>query len=328
MLLEKRHTYKPFKYPFAYEAWEQHERIHWMGSEVPLGEDVNDWRNKLSTSQKEFLTQLFRFFTTADVCVAEAYNSKFLPLFCGNPEVAMMMDSFAAREAVHVQAYSLLVDTVGMPETEYGTFLQYKAMKDKYDFLENVDISNNFNIAKSLAIYSGFTEGVQLFASFAMLIHFERMGLMKGMANIVRWSLRDEGCHADNMLSLYNVFKREYIDPVELPLLESQILSVADVMVDLEDKFIDLAFGVLSEEDLNSNLPEGEERLCKDKLKMYTRHMTDHRLKQMGIKPIYGIDKTPLPWLDRLLLAPEHTNFFEARPTEYSKGGLKGSIEY
>lgn len=328
MLLDKRHTYKPFKYPFAYEAWEQHERMHWMGSEVPMAEDVHDWKNSITTQQREFLTQLFRFFTTADVCVASAYNTKFLPLFSGNPEVAMMMDSIAAREAVHVQAYALLIDTVGMPEAEYSSFLEYKAMKDKYDFLENVDTSNHFNMAKSIAIYSGFTEGVQLYSSFAMLIHFERMGVMKGMANIIRWSLRDEGLHADNMLKLYNIFKQEYIDPVEVPMLESQILSVADTMVDLEDKFIDLAFGVLSEDDLNKFLPEGEDRLCRDKLKQYTRHMTDYRLKQMGIKPIYGIDKTPLPWLDRLLLAPEHTNFFEARPTEYSKGGLKGVIEY
>lgn len=328
MLLDKRHTYKPFKYPFAYEAWEQHERMHWMGSEVPMDQDAKDWATRLNSSQKEFLTQLFRFFTTADVCVGESYNTKFLPLFAGNPEVAMLMSSISARENIHVSSYSLLIDTVGMPESEYGAFLEYKAMKDKYDFLENIDVSTHFNIAKALAIYPGLTEGMQLFASFAMLIHFERLGTMKGMSNIIRWSLRDENEHSNAMLKIYKVFTQEYISDIDLPLLEAQILQVAEVMVDLEDKFVDLAFDAISEEDLNRGLPEGEERLTKEALKKYIRHMTDHRLKQMGIKPIYGVDKTPLMWLDRLLLAPEHTNFFEARPTEYSKGGLVGGISY
>ena len=66
-LLEERLVYKPFKYPWAYEAWLKQQRIHWLPEEVPLAEDVKDWEKNLTVPEKNLLTQIFRFFTQADV---------------------------------------------------------------------------------------------------------------------------------------------------------------------------------------------------------------------------------------------------------------------
>lgn len=326
-LLEKRLTYKPLKYPWALEAWDEHERMHWLPHEVTLRDDIVDWETRLTAKQKEFLTQIFRFFVNADIDVADGYASKFIPFFNGHPEVTMMMLSFAAREAIHVAAYALLVDTVGMPETEYAAFMNYNAMKDKHDYLGSIQLTDPFTTAKSLAVYAGFTEGMQLYSSFAMLIHFERLGRMPGMTNIVRWSLRDEDRHSVGMIKLLRTYVDEYIPFLDQLRLEGEIKEAAKTMVELEDKFIELAFSTVGE-DLNIGLPKSEEPLTEEVLKRYIRHITDYRLGLMGYSPLFGEKTNPLPWIDRLLLAPEHTNFFEAKPTEYSRASLVGDIEF
>merc|ERR1712124_765 len=107
-------------------------------------------------------------------------------------EIQMMLSSFSNIETIHIDAYSYLLDTIGMPEIEYQAFMKYKEMKDKYDYMQVFNISDKMNIAKTLAVFGAFTEGIQLFASFAMLLNFQRFGKMKGMGQIVAWSIRDE----------------------------------------------------------------------------------------------------------------------------------------
>ena len=72
-LLTSNPVYKPFRYPWAYEAWLQQQRIHWLPEEVPLADDVKDWQKNLTPSERNLLTQIFRFFTQADVEVNNCY---------------------------------------------------------------------------------------------------------------------------------------------------------------------------------------------------------------------------------------------------------------
>jgi ribonucleoside-diphosphate reductase beta chain len=326
MLLEERHIYRPFKYPFCFDAFVKHEQIHWLPIEITLNDDVVDWERNLNHGQKDFLQQLFRFFTQQDVAVAKAYSKLYIPMFHGNPEVAMMILSFAAREGIHVWAYSLLIDTLGLPETEYAAFMDYAAMREKYEFLEQVKTDTQVDTAKAIAIYSAFTEGMQLYASFAMLMHFERIGKMPAMTNIVRWSMRDEQTHADCMIKLFHAFTNEYLNKEDKISLEPQVRAIAEKMVDLEDKFIDLAFALVTEEELNQGLPYSQKPLTRHDLKMYIRHIADYRLQQLGMEPVYGAPKNPLMWIDDLMTSSEHSNFFEVKPTEYTKGNTEGDI--
>ena len=74
-LLVENPVYKPFRYPWCYDAWLTQQRIHWLPEEVPLGDDVRDWQKNLSQqSEKNLLTQIFRFFTQADVEVSNCYH--------------------------------------------------------------------------------------------------------------------------------------------------------------------------------------------------------------------------------------------------------------
>ena len=198
-LLVENPVYKPFRYPWCYDAWLTQQRIHWLPEEVPLGDDVRDWQKNLSQAEKNLLTQIFRFFTQADVEVNNCYLRHYTTVFKPT-EVLMMMTAFASMETVHVAAYSHLLDTIGMPESEYSAFMKYKEMKDKYDYMQNFNVNSKEDIAKTVAVFSAFTEGLQLFASFAILLNFPRHNKLKGMGQIVTWSVRDETLHCNSCL--------------------------------------------------------------------------------------------------------------------------------
>ena len=179
-LLTPSAAYKPFRYPWAFDMWKKQQQVHWMPEEVPLGEDMKDWAVNLTPSERNLLTQIFRFFTQADIEVQDNYMEKYGRVFKPT-EVKMMLASFANMETIHIAAYALLLETIGMPESEFGAFMEYEAMRDKHDFMGKFGVETNGDIARTLAMFGGFSEGLQLFASFAMLMNFPRQNKMKGM---------------------------------------------------------------------------------------------------------------------------------------------------
>jgi len=252
MLREERQYFKPFNYPWAYDKWLKHEQSHWLHTEVPMVEDVKDWKKKLNESERNFLTNIFRFFTQGDIDVAGGYVTNYIPHF-PQPEVRMMLLGFAAREALHVAAYSHLIETLGMPESTYSEFAEYEEMRAKHDYIMDLSSKNGTieSTAAHIAAFSAFTEGMQLFSSFIMLLNFPRHGKMKGMGQI--------------------------------------------------------------------------EGLTSDEVKEYIRYIADRRLISMGMRGIFKRKVNPLPWVEEMINAPTHTNFFENRATDYAKGSLSGT---
>ena len=313
-LLSERSNFKPFNYPWAYDAWLKHEQSHWLHTEVPMAEDVKDWKKKLTNEEKQFLTHIFRFFTQGDIDVAGGYVRNYLPYF-PQPEVRMMLMGFAAREALHVAAYSHLIETLGLPEALYNQFLEYQAMKDKHDYVLDISGKNGDkqSTATHIAVFSAFTEGMQLFSSFIMLLNFPRHGKMKGMGQIVTWSIVDETIHTESMIKLFKEYIKENPE-IWNDELKAKIYTIAERMVLLEDRFIDLAFELGPMDDLNA-----------DDVKQYIRYITDRRLISLGLKGIMKVKKNPLPWVEEMINAPTHTNFFENRATDYARGATTGS---
>lgn len=310
MLTQVSQTYKPFIYPWAVELTKKHEEIHWIEDEAELSEDVQDWKTKLTNDEKEFITHVLRLFTQSDVQVGENYHELLIPKIKNN-EVRNMLSSFAAREGVHQRAYALLNDTLGLPDEEYHMFLEYKQMADKIDFMKQGNINTQSGIALAMA-QSVFNEGLAVFASFVMLLNFQRFGKMKGMGTIVEWSIRDETLHVQGNAKLFRKFCEEHPRIVNDE-FKSQIYKMSKDAVKLEDKFIDLAF--------KNNDVQG---LTKEEVKKYIRHIADRRLLQLGLKPNFKQKDNPLPWLDWVLNGASHDNFFEKRVTEYSVVGMEG----
>ena len=287
-LLEERLVYKPFRYPWAYEAWHTQQQIHWLPEEVPLAEDVKDWEKNLSDAEKNLLTQIFRFFVQADVEVNNCYMKHYSQVFKPT-EVQMMMAAFSSTETIHIAAYSHLLDTIGMAEVEYSAFLEYKEMKDKFDFMRKWGVETKENIAKTLAVFGAFTEGVQLFASFAVLLNFPRFNKMKGMGQIVTWSVRDETLHTESAIKLFRTFVSENPE-VLTPELEKDIYKACETVISHEDAFINLAFEL-----------GGVQGLEAKQVKDYIRYIADLRLTQLGMEKLFHIKEHPLPWMVEML---------------------------
>lgn len=313
-LLDAKPVYKPFAYPWCYDAWLMQQQIHWLPEEVPLADDVKDWHQNLTEAEQHLLTQIFRFFTQSDIEVNNCYMRHYSRVFKPT-EVQMMLAAFSNMETIHIAAYSHLLDTIGMPETEYSAFLRYKEMKDKYDYMQQFNVDSNRDIAKTLAVFGAFTEGLQLFASFAILLNFPRMGKMKGMGQIVTWSVRDESLHCKSIVRLFRTFVHENPE-VWTDDFRQELYDACRTIVEHEDAFIDLAF--------ESGAIEG---MTPDEIKSYIRYIADRRLTQLELEPLFHIEKNPLPWLDAILNAVEHVNFFENRATEYSKAATQGTWE-
>ncbi|CCA61423.1 hypothetical protein AV955_gp066 [Diadromus pulchellus ascovirus 4a] len=380
-LLKGRSYYKPFQYEQFYNKWKVHERSHWLPAEVPMHDDVHDWNNRLDDNQKKFLTNIFRFFTQGDVDVAGAYCSEYLPNFCETPEIAMFMCSVAAREAVHIDAYSHLIETLGMPESTYREFLEYHEMKEKQDYIKKfqhgnygslkddsfmtklgvcismlvlvvlfalgVDVLVWFSsllpavmlasshihryrqrlikehIAAGIALFSGFTEGMQLFSSFTMLLSFPMNGLMKGMGQIVSWSIVDETQHTDGMITLFKIFVDENTECrcnpilgcncIRPDVLRDTVKKIALEMVRLEDEFINLAYDEYADDEVFMNI-------SKTKLKQYIRFIANKRMEAMRYDhPFPEASDNPLPEFEIMINAPINTNFFENRSTDYAR---------
>ena len=297
-----------------FDYYSQQNQMHWFPEDVPLHNDVKDWQS-LDDNERNLLTQIFRLFTQSDVDVSSGYVDRYMRIF-KKPEARMMMGAFNNMESIHQHAYSLLLDTVGMPEIEYKAFAEYEAMADKHEYIDNVKVTkgDKRSIAKALAVYSGFTEGLQLFSSFIVLLNFPRFGKMKGMGQIITYSIRDESLHVEAMTKLFREFIKENIE-IWTDDFKKEIYQACRDMVELEDRFLDLVFEM--------GIIEG---LTKEEVLQYIRYIADRRLLQLGLKPNYGVKDNPLLWLDDVL-GVEHQNFFEGRATAYMKAGLRGDVD-
>jgi ribonucleoside-diphosphate reductase beta chain len=313
-LLGTRNYYKPFDHPWMFDYYVQQNQMHWFPEDVPLHNDVKDWQDMTET-EKNLLVQIFRLFTQSDVDVGCGYIDRYMKIF-KKPEARMMMGSFANMESIHQHAYSLLLDTVGMPEKEYKAFAEYEEMADKHHYINDLKIStkDKGSIAKNLAVYSAFTEGLQLFSSFVILLNFPRFGKMKGMGQIVSYSIKDESLHVEAMTKLFREFIQEN-NEIWTDDFKGEIYQACRDMVDLEQKFLDLVFEM------------GDiQGLTREEMRKYVEYIADRRLLQLGLKPNYAVKDCPLDWLDDVL-GVEHQNFFEGRATSYMKAGLRGKQE-
>src|SRR5665213_2097280 len=198
-------AYKPFRYPWAYDFWKKQQQVHWMPEEVPLGEDCKDWAAKLNDGERNLLTQIFRFFTQSDVEVNDNYMERYARVFKPT-EVKMMLSAFSNMETIHIAAYALLLETIGMPESEFGAFLEYQAMRDKHDYMHSFGVESHADIARTLAMFGGFTESL----------------------------------HCEGMVKLYHAFRRE--TGCVTKSVADDIIDCCKTVVGMEDRFIDLAF--------------------------------------------------------------------------------------
>lgn len=308
-LLTPRPTYSPFEYDQAYKYWELQQQSHWLHSEVSMGADINDWKMKLSESEKNVIGHILKGFTQSEVFIQEYWGSMISSWF-KKPEIQMMAATFSAMESIHAVAYAYLNQSLGLED--FSAFLHEPTAKAKIDRLMLTKGKKKEDIARSLAIFSAFNEGVNLFSSFAVLLNFSRFNKMKGLGQIIAFSIKDESLHSEAGCWLFRTLISEYPE-IWTDELKTEIYDAARTTVELEDNFIDKAFEVGSVEGLDS----------KD-LKAFIRYRANTKLNDLGLKANWkNIDKDALSrmeWFDIMSAGVSHADFFASRVDSYAKG--------
>ena len=308
-LMKARPIYAPFEYPQAYDYFVKQQSAHWLPWEVQMSSDINDWALNLSPTDKHVIGSILKTFTISEIHVTDYWANKVANWF-KKPEIQMMANTFASFEAIHASGYSFLEESLGIQD--YEAFLQEPEAKAKIDRLINTKgKKNKEDIAKSLAIFSAFTEGVNLFSSFAILMSFQQRNLLKGVGQIVAWSIRDESLHSEAGCWLFREFIKENPE-IWTDTLKKEIYDAARLTVDLEDAAIDKAFE-------KGNLPN----LTAKDLKNYIRYRCNTKLQDLGLKQNWkNIDKDSLQnleWFSIIASGVEMQDFFAGRATGYSK---------
>lgn len=307
-LLEPRIFYKPFEYQDAFNFYKDQHRAHWLADEVPLASDLNDWKQKLTESEKNLIGNILKSFAQTEVHVNDYWSTK-VSLWFPKPEIQAMARVFADFESIHAEAYARLNEELGLDD--FQAFLEDEVSKAKIDRLLEVPSDNIEEKALSLAIFSAFTEGVNLFSSFAILMSFQLRNLMKGTAQVVEWSVRDESLHSKAGCWLYRTLLEEKPE-LNTPELTQSIYEACDLSVKLEFDFIDKAFEM-------GNI----EGLSVEQLKNFIKERANQKLIELGYNPMYNdIDPNLLKqmeWFGHLTSGKSHSDFFSTRVTDYAK---------
>jgi ribonucleoside-diphosphate reductase beta chain len=307
-LTEPRLFYKPFEYQLADDFFEQQHAAHWLPSEVPLSSDLNDWKLKLSESEKNLIGNILKSFAQTEVHVNDYWSTN-VSLWFQIPEIQSMARAFADFESIHAKAYSRLNEELGLDN--FAAFIEDKEIKAKIDRLIELPGDTMEEKAISLAIFSAFTEGVNLFSSFAILMSFQLRNLMKGTSQIIEWSVRDESLHSKAGCWLFRTLLQEQPE-LDTDELRNKITEACQLSVQLEFDFIDKAFEMGEVEGLNI-----------DQLKNFIKSRANEKITELGYNAIYNdIDPNLLKqmeWFGHLTSGKTHQDFFAGRVTNYSK---------
>lgn len=307
MITELRPHYKPFEYQTAFEFYKDQHRAHWLADEVPLSSDLNDWKLKLTESEKNLIGNILKSFAQTETYVNDYWSTK-VAVWFPKHEIKAMACAFADFESIHAEAYARLNEELGLDD--FQAFMEDEEAKAKIDRLVELPGDTLREKALSLAIFSAFTEGVNLFSSFAILMSFQLRNLMKGTGQIVEWSVRDESLHSKAGCWLFRTMMEEMPELNEG--MEAQIYDACDLSVKLEFDFIDKAFEMGEIEGLNKN-----------QLKNFIKERANQKLVELGYNPLYNdIDPNLLKqmeWFGHLTSGKTHQDFFAGRVTDYSK---------
>ena len=309
-LFDERIAYKPFDYPEYYtEGWLKQAQAFWLHTEIPMSGDVKDWNEKLTKAEKNLVGNILLGFAQTECAVSDYWTQKVVSWFPKH-EIKQMAMMFGSQETIHAVAYSYLNETLGLEDFE--AFLQDEATMERFNNLVSYEGTNKIGIAKSLAIFSAFAEGVSLYSAFAVLYSFQLRNLLKGIGQQMKWSVRDESLHSKMGCQLFRHMCQE--DNKLLEDCKKDVTNAAEAMLKAEERYIDKMFEQGDIENLKAN-----------DLKQFIRKRLNEKLVELGYKHLgkyfkYDNDgASRLDWFYHLTGGHTHTDFFAVRPTDYSK---------
>ena len=317
-LFTPRIEYKPFEYPDYYtEGWLKQAQAFWLHTEISMSGDLKDWNEKLNEKEKNLVGNILLGFAQTECAVSDYWTQKVVGWFPKH-EIQQMAMMFGSQETIHAVAYSYLNETLGLED--YKAFLHEPATAERFNNLVGYEGNSHTGIAKSLAVFSAFAEGVSLYSAFAVLYSFQMRNLLKGIGQQMKWSVRDESLHSKMGCKLFRDMCRE--NNQLLHLCREDIIKAAETMVALEIKYIDKMFEAGEIEGINSY-----------DLIQFIKKRTNEKLVELGYTDLgsyFPFNKDAaanLDWFYHLTGGHTHTDFFAIRSTDYSKAGENEDYE-
>ena len=281
--------------------------------------DLKDWNENIKPHEKNLVGNILLGFAQTECAVSDYWTGMVTKWFPKH-EIKQMAMMFGSQETIHAVAYSYLNETLGLED--YTAFLHEPSMSNKFDYLMSTKANYSDKdllkskdarkeVARSLAIFSAFAEGVSLYSSFAVLYSFQMRNLLKGIGQQMKWSVRDESLHSKMGCRLFNHMCSEE-ESLRDDVKES-VYEAAKLIVEMEHDYIDKIF------------EQGDiENLKSEDLKNFIYRRTNEKLQELGLDPIFKYDEKSadaLDWFYHLTGGHTHTDFFAIRPTDYAKAG-------
>ena len=305
----ERIAFKPFEYQWAYDYWFAQQNAHWLHTEINMQQDVKDWLETLNEKDKNVIGNILKGFTQTETEVGN-YWSSYVPKWFPVPEIKMMAQTFGAFETIHAVAYSYLNDTLGLDD--FTSFLEDDATMAKLNVLMEVnpDTTDLEEIARSLALFSGCAEGIQLFSSFAVLLSFRASNRLVGIGQQMIFSVKDESLHSEAGCKLFRELVAENPE-IWTDKLRADIYEGFELAIRNEFTYINKIFEM---GDL--------ETITKEQLKNFMYDRANRKLVELGLKAKYAVNQELLKemeWFYMLVSGVKQTDFFANRETEYAK---------
>jgi ribonucleotide reductase beta subunit family protein with ferritin-like domain len=305
--ISNRYTFLPIYNHKYYEYYKKQLSTFWTVEEIDLSKDREQFNNKLSDSERNFIKNILAFFAASDGIVAENLDMNFIEEITYK-EVRTCLRFQAMMEDIHSEMYSRLIDTLIIDPTEkdhiFNAITTIPCIKLKAEWAKKWTQSELASLPHRLIAFA-CVEGIHFSGSFCAIYWLKKRNLMPGLTLSNEFIARDEGCHTETSVSLYNDLKDES------KLDESVVMSIIQEAVDIETVFITDSISCSM---LGMNV---------DMMKQYIKFVGDRLMMQLGYKKIYNVSN-PFDFMENISVENK-TNFFEDRVSNYSKAGVGGN---
>ncbi|HUH46660.1 MAG TPA: ribonucleotide-diphosphate reductase subunit beta [Arenibacter sp.] len=311
-IFEKRINLKPYEYPALYEYVPAIRHSYWIHSEFNFTSDVQDFKTLLTDVERSAIKNTMLAISQIEVAVKSFWGDIYHKM--PKPEIGSVGATFAESEVRHHDAYSHLLEILGLNE-EFQDLKKKPVIMKRVQYLEaalkNTKSENNQEYAESILLFSLFIEHVSLFSQFLIIMAFNKhKNMLKGISNVVEATSKEEQIHGDFGIDIIKIIKAENPDWFDAD-YHAMIQEMCREAFMAESKIVDWIF------------EEGElDFLPKKLVNEFIKNRFNNSLESIGIKKIFDVDQELLAqteWFDDEIIGTKHGDFFVKRSINYSK---------
>ncbi|MEC8537515.1 MAG: ribonucleotide-diphosphate reductase subunit beta [Bacteroidota bacterium] len=311
-VFEKRITLKPFEYPELYDYVPAIRHSYWIHTEFNFTSDIQDFKTRLTDTEKNAIKNTMLAISQIEVAVKSFWGDIYHKI--PKPEIGSVGATFAESEVRHADAYSHLLEILGLNE-EFKDLKKNPVIMKRVRYLESALASSkseeNKEYAEAVLLFSLFIEHVSLFSQFLIIMAFNKhKNMLKGVSNVVEATSKEEQIHGDFGIDLIKIIKSENPEWFDV-LYESRIQEMCKNAYEAESAIIDWIF------------EKGElDFLPKEEINEFIKDRFNRSLESIGVDKIFETNQSILEkteWFNDELIATKHGDFFVKRSINYSK---------